>query len=69
MANDTKVTISKGGEGEETEEISKINIPDLWHIAETIRGKDSICFKDEAADRILEVWKLAHDFKRHIQES
>lgn len=68
MANDTKVTLCTGGEGEHTASISKIIIPDLWHIARAVRACDGIMYRDKSADQILEVWHLAHDLKNHIRE-
>lgn len=56
-----KVTLSKGGTMERTVEVSEIIIPDLWHIALNQESK-------EAKDAILEVWHIAHDLKRHIEE-
>lgn len=69
MANDTKVTLSKGGSKERTLPISQVHIPDLWHIAEKIRTDGLNPPGTECAGLILEVWNLCHDFKRHIQES
>lgn len=69
MSTETKVTLSKGGTGKGTKSISKIIIPDLWHIAQGIRCGSLKAANPESADLILECWHLAHDFKRHIQES
>lgn len=53
------VTLSKGGKGERSVDASKIEIPDLWHLAQS---------QDSQQDReaILEVWHLAHDLRTHI---
>jgi len=61
MANNTKVTLNKGGTQEKTLLISKIQVPDLWHLAQTQKG--------EIKKLILDCWGLANDLKRHIQES
>lgn len=69
MANETKVTLAKDGELERVLPISQIPIPDLWHIAEAVRHSKEFWAGKKTCDLILEVWYLAHDFKRHIQES
>lgn len=69
MARGTKVTIYKGGTKEFTKPISQIEIPDLWPIAEAIRGKGEIADRPGCADLILECWSRAHAFKQHILES
>jgi len=69
MANDTIVTLSKGGSKEATKPISKIEIPDLWHIAEAIRKTGTVADGPGCASLILECWHKALDFKRHIEES
>ena len=69
MANETKVTLNKGGSKETTMPISQVNIPDLWHIAEAIKRNGKVADGPGCADLILRCWNRAHDFKRHIQES
>jgi len=69
MANETKVTLSKGGSAEKTMPISQISIPDLWHIAEAIRTTGKVANGPGCATMILECWGLAHSFKSHIQAS
>ena len=59
------ITLSKGGSDERTVPIGQITIPDLWHLADSIR----VQVDDVAAEMVLEVWHLAHDFKRHIEEN
>ncbi len=69
MANDTVITLSKGGEDEHTDPIGLISIPDLWHIAQVVRSGGGLVNGPNCADQILKVWGLAHDFKNHILES
>jgi len=69
MAATTKVTLNKGGSEEKTVSISKVVIPDLWLIAEALREKGKVHDGPGCATAILECWGLAHDFKRHIEES
>jgi hypothetical protein len=66
------VTLSKGGTKERKEHVDKIQIPDLYKIAELLKtdtkyiGRTTRQFM---GNQILETWHLAHDLKRHIQES
>ena len=69
MSQNTQITLAKGGTAERQVPISKIHIPDLWHIASGIRTGAFVTSRADNADRILEVWNLAHDLRRHIQES
>lgn len=64
-----KITLSKGGSKERKVELSKIVIPDLWHIAQG-QGKEWSPEGAEIAKKeILECWHLCHDLKRHIEDS
>jgi len=67
MANETKVTLNKGGTKEMTVPISQVRIPNLWHIAEAIRKNGKVADGPGCAKLILECWNLAHDLKNHIQ--
>lgn len=69
MGNNTKVVINKGGFEEKEKKICDIEIPDIWHIAESIREGRKLLIPQDCADLILECWSRAHDFKRHIQEN
>jgi len=69
MAKKTLVTLSKGGTKERTVPVSEIEIPDMWHISQAVRRTQEIALSQKAADLILEVWHLAHDLKKHIEES
>ncbi|KKN00528.1 hypothetical protein LCGC14_1136860 [marine sediment metagenome] len=69
MGNKTKVTLNKGGSKEKSMPISKVGIPDLWHITEALRTNGKVADGPGCADLILECWHRTHDFKRHIQES
>ena len=64
MANNTKVTMNKGGTHEKVVEISKIQIPDLFNFAIQFKKKNR-----DIGKAILELWSLAHDLKNHIQAS
>jgi len=72
---DKTITLSKGGEAERTRDINEITIPDLWHIAMWLqdeakqRGLPLKLSLKRNAEMILETWNLAHDLKRHIEES
>ena len=68
MANDAKVTLNKGGTEKKVVPISDVKIPDLWHIANTIRENGKVADGPGCAELILECWSRAHDLKRHIQE-
>ncbi len=61
----TKLIRAKGGTGENTVDINSIQVPDLWHIAQYLKGlKDKQM--NAAGDEILETWYLAHDMKRAL---
>jgi hypothetical protein len=51
-----KITLSKGGTNERKIEVSKIKVPDLWHVALAQEHK-------EWKEAILECWHLAHDLR------
>ena len=68
MKKETEVILSKGGTAEKTVSISQIAIPDMWHIAETIRKRCSIANPEATADQILKCWHLAHSLHRHISK-
>jgi len=69
MANDTKVTLCKGGTEEVTLPIAQIEIPDLWPIAKTLRKNGRVANGKGCAAFILKCWYIAHDLRRHIMES
>ena len=52
--------MSKGGTEERTVPVNQIAVPDLWHIAMRLEGRDR--------EMVLETWHLAHDLLKHIQE-
>ncbi len=56
----TSITLSKGGSKERTVCLQALEIPDLWHVA-----KSGYCLRDDDRDKVLEVWHIAHDLKRH----
>lgn len=59
---DHTITLNEGGTGERVIDILHIQIPDIWHIAHRIEN-------EEDRKLVLEVWSLAHDMKRHLQDS
>lgn len=69
MSEQTLVTLSKRGTAERTTPISKVVIPDLYQMAQNIRGNRSVEHRELVADRMLECWHLAHDLKHHIKDS
>ena len=62
MSVNTVVTLNEGGTKECKVPVSEIQIPDVFGIFKTLRKSHP-----EMADRVLEVWDLAHDFKNHIE--
>ena len=44
------------------------DVPDLWHIAMAVSEGKEIFLNQEASERILEVWHMAHDLKDAITE-
>ena len=44
-------------------EVDKIQVPDLWHVAEYEREQGNT----QWADQILDCWHLAHDLITNIQ--
>ena len=58
---DTIITLSKGGTAERQVKLSHLEIPDLWHLAQSLPNPHRRV--------ILECWNIAHDLKRHIGES
>jgi hypothetical protein len=67
MANDTKITRAKGGTAERVEQLSHIQLPDLWHLALELPGE--MFDADTPQGAVLEVWHLAHDLIEHIREN
>jgi hypothetical protein len=78
----TTITLSKGGTAERTIDVQSIQVPDLWHVAMYHHDKaDTIPLDNDMqakADQkwhkmqeemILECWNLAHDMRKHLQES
>lgn len=57
-----KITLSKGGTKEKTLNANDVQIPDLWHLARSVRQSHG----NDAEDAILECWHIAHDLKNHI---
>ena len=63
-------TRSKGGTAEREEIISQIQVPDLWHLAQALKGGNLTRSKPilaKAAEEVLECWHLAHDMRKHLQ--
>lgn len=66
MSTQTKVTLSRGGTKELIVKAGAIEIPDLWHIARSLRDTNSVVDGPACAELILECWGRAHDMKNHI---
>lgn len=52
--------------------ISRIRIPDLWHLARALMGatdKDGRRFGAAERDAVLKTWHIAHQLHRHISGS
>ena len=69
----TTITLSKGGTAEREADINTITIPDCWHSYERLLdiAEGRTLPPDNArhhAAMVLELWHLAHDLKRHIQD-
>lgn len=64
MATTTEVVLAKGGTLERKVRVTLVQIPDLWHVAQWVRGQGA----DAMADKILETWQIAHNLKTHIME-
>jgi hypothetical protein len=60
-----KVILSPDGEGKRIVDIDSIHIPDLWPVAMALRDYSEA--NAEWSEQVLEVWHLAHDLKKHIQ--
>lgn len=57
----TTITLNKGGTAEKQVGIHRIQVPDLWHLAQSTR------LDPQERKAILDCWHLAHDLKTHIQ--
>ena len=68
---------AKGGSGEHVANLEDIQVPDIWHIAQTL--KDPARLKDLSrvgnrelavwsGDEVLKLWHLCHDLVRHIRD-
>ncbi len=68
MAAETEV-ITQRHDPTIKQRVIDIDIPDLWHIAETLRAILGSADEDGIADDILKVWYLAHSLKKHIIEN
>lgn len=63
-----EVTLSKGGTKERTLPINQIRIHDLWHMVVEMEQSDDSAIRKQG-ELINEVWLIAHDLKRHIEET
>jgi hypothetical protein len=59
-----KITLHKGGTKEKTVPVTQIEIPDLWHLARSVRQSHG----NQAADAILKCWHIAHDLRKALEE-
>lgn len=68
-----QITLNKGGRIERTIDAQELpNVPDLWHIADWLEDeavKQGNKALEIQAEAIRECWHLAHDLRRHAQES
>lgn len=55
------VTLNRGGSGEKTVKLSDVEIPDLWHIAQSEMDMD-------CRNAILTGLHISHDLKRTVEE-
>jgi|TARA_B110000263_G_scaffold249899_1_gene269135 hypothetical protein len=69
--NTNMFTRSKGGTAEREELISQIEVPDLWHLIQAMKQGTTISKKEgqRLVASIEECWHLAHDMKRHMQDT
>lgn len=63
MFDPAVVTLSEGGTKERKVKVDEIQINDLWHVSQL---KSRPLSKIERV-RIIEVWHLAHDLRKHAQ--
>lgn len=65
MANkEMKITRARGGTAERIVPLSKIVIPDLWHVADHLKAIE----RPESAEAVLECWHLCHDLKNELEQ-
>lgn len=57
------LTVHPGGEGEYTVCVNELKVPDLWHIAQSLKEAGDYV----AAELVLKTWHLTHAMKDHIQ--
>ena len=69
LRGETKVKLGSRGEVP----VSEIAIPDIWNEMMRLKNCDNSCpemsltERARIADRVLEVWHLAHSFRKHIK--
>ena len=66
-----QITLNPGYPSERTVDIFTVQVPDLWHLAQALKNGPitrSKAVQARAGDDILELWQLAHELKRYIQE-
>jgi len=66
MSLRTKVTLFKGGTREKTVPIRDVVIPDMWHIAQSVRYRRTLDNPSVCADLCLDCWHIAGALKDHI---
>ena len=70
------ITLNPGTPSEVTTDPGAIDIPDLWHIAQELKGTGAtivVDFTDDgkpveklAGDYVLDCWHLAHALRRYL---
>jgi hypothetical protein len=57
--------------GRDKQPLNEVVIEDLWHIAQAIKeGKElTKQQREEGSEAILDVWALAHDLKRTLEQA
>ena len=61
------VTLAKRGIAKATVDARTIHVPDLWHIAQTLRENPQY-LGSQCHEAVLDCWHLCHDLLQHIQE-
>jgi hypothetical protein len=58
--NEPVIVRAPGGTARREVRLSELRVPDLWHLAMRLEGRDRA--------EVLDVWHLCHDLIRHIRE-
>lgn len=66
MSSKTKVTLFRGGTKQCEVPADKIDIPDLWNVAQTIGNKKKLQNPGLCRDAILNCWHICGALREHI---